>query len=194
MNASRRKKDFDHGHQFTGPHDDYRGPTPERFAQAQGEFVVGDDKQGTKIYHFTDTPLYRLYKRLRQANKSDQEAKQLTAEHVALMKYRMHWYHAGLESSVGSVDLNRVHSSDPSSMSGMAKSERQVSHRQMYRKAGEMLMRAMGQQAGHAAIVLLDNFVCYEHSRGIASGLSAYLFRKRVRQAAAHLAAHWGTA
>lgn len=167
------------------PEGDYRGPTAERVQHSSGDFVVGDDQQGTRIYHFTDTPLSRLYKRLAAADKSENERKQLTAEHVALLKYRHHWHCAGLEATVGSVDLNRVFSSDPSNFSGMAKTEAQVSHRQMVRRAVLVI--------GHEASILLDNFVCMEWSRGISSGMSAYMFRKAIRGAASRLADHWGT-
>src|SRR6478609_6724966 len=91
------------------PSSENAGPTPERILHSQGDFVVGDDKQGTKVYHFNDSPLARLYKRLRQANKSTDEQRQLTAEHVALMKYRIHWHMAGLEASLSSVDPNRIY-------------------------------------------------------------------------------------
>jgi hypothetical protein len=165
---------------------DFRGPTKERVEKAAGDFVVGGDERTTRIYHFTDTPLSRLYKRLAASDKSDNERKQLTAEHVALLKYRHHWYHAGLEASCGSVDPNRIFAADPSNFSGMAKSEAQVTHRQMVRKAVKVI--------GHQASILLDNFVCYEWDRGIASGLSPYRFRSAVRKAAAQLATHWGTA
>lgn len=167
------------------PSSEYAGPTPERILHSQGDYVVGDDKQGTKVYHFSDSPLYRLYKRLRQANKSNKEQKQLTAEHVALLKYRLHWNLAGLEASLNSVDPNRIYAADPSNFSGMAKSESQVTHRQMY--------RAAVRKIGHEDSILLDNFVCYEWDRGIACGSSDYLFRKRIRCAAAKLADHWGT-
>jgi hypothetical protein len=40
---------------------------------------------------------------------------------------------------------------------------------------------------------LLDNFVCYEWDRGIASGLSYYKFRKAIRKAGAQLSDHWNT-
>jgi hypothetical protein len=165
---------------------DFRGPTKERVEKAVGDFVVGGDERTTRIYHFTDTPLSRLYKRLAAADKSENERKQLTAEHVALLKYRHHWYHAGLEANCGSVDPNRIFAADPSNFSGMAKSEAQVTHRQMVRKAVKII--------GHQASILLDNFVCYEWDRGIASGLSPYRFRAAVRSAAAQLAEHWGTA
>lgn len=161
------------------------GPTEERLSKSDGFYVVGDDKQGTKVYHFQDTPLARLYKRLAAADKSEGERKQLTAEHVALMKYRHHWHCSGLEAYGASVDLNRVFSSDPSNFSGMAKTEAQVSHRQIYRRAVKVV--------GHEASVLLDNFVCYEWDRGIASGLSYYKFRKAIRDAGAKLATHWNT-
>lgn len=161
------------------------GPTAERIAMGQGDHVVGDDQQGTKVYHFHDTPLARLYKRLAKADKSDGERKQLTSEHVALMKYRHHWHHAGLEATCGSVDPNRIFAADPSNFSGMAKSERQVSHRQVYRRAVQVV--------GHESSVLLDNFVCYEWDRGIASGMSYYKFRKAIREAGARLATYWNT-
>lgn len=161
------------------PHD---GPTPERLQKAQGAFVVGDDKQGTRIYHFIDTPLTRLYNRFKAANKSDDEIKQLSIEHAALIKYRTHWHHAGLEASVGSVDPNRVFSSDPGNFSGMAKTEAQAHHRIVYRQAAMVI--------GDDARKLVDNFVCMEQSPGIA--MTGYIFRKTIRKAAAQLAEHWG--
>lgn len=170
------------------------GPTTERLAKAEGFYVVGDDQQGTKVYHFQDTPLHRLYSRFRAADKSEDEQRNLMIEWGALQKYFHHWHHAGLESSCGSVDLNRIFSSDPSMMGGMPKTERQVFHRTMYRRAGEYLMslKAFGPDDGHSIVVLLDNFVCYGWDRGIASGMSPYHFRKTIRGAARHLAKHWG--
>ena len=74
---------------------------------------------------------------------------------------------------------------DPNETRKMAKTEAQVSHRQMYRRAVIVV--------GHEASVLLDNFVCYEWDRGIASSLSYYKFRKAIRSAASKLADHWKT-
>lgn len=104
-------------------------PTPERLAKADGHFTVGDDKQGGKVYTFADDVLERALKR--KAISPEQFA--------ALDKFRHHWFHAGLLPSIGGVDLNRVFSSDPGSISGMAKSERQVFHRQQYRKAVQVI-------------------------------------------------------
>src|SRR6185312_3998806 len=120
------------------PEHDVRGPTLERLGKAGGSFDIGDDQQGTRIYFFKDTPLQRFYGRLK-SRAGTRETDDLTREYTALMKYRHHWYHAGLEATVGSVDLNRVFSSDPSNMSGMAKSERQFFHRQAHRAAREVI-------------------------------------------------------
>ena len=167
-------------------------PTQERIAKAGNFFVVGDDQQGTRIYHFRDTPLNRLYSRMGTADKSEASKRQLSIEQLALQKYRNHWYYAGLEASLSSVDPGRTYASDPSNFSGMAKSERQVAHRQVCRNAYKAMERALGAMEAHKMFILLDNFVCYEHDRGIASGMSPYLFRKTIRSGAEFLARHWG--
>jgi hypothetical protein len=174
------------------PMDLYGVPTKERLAKAAGFYVVGDDQQGTRIYHFRDTPLNRLYSRMATADKSEASKRQLNLEQLALQKYRNHWYYAGLEASLSSVDPGRTYASDPSNFSGMAKSERQVTHRQACRNAYKAMEKALGKTETHKMFILLDNFVCYEHDRGIASGMSPYLFRKKIRSGAAFLARHWG--
>jgi hypothetical protein len=162
----------------------FEGPTAERIAKAEKHFTVGDDKRGTRVYHFLDSPLDRLYGRLAKGAKRRGEEEAIRSEYTALVKYRHHWHASGLETSPKSVDLDRVFSVDPSGMSGMAKSERQAFHRQMHRKAAEKL--------GHSVAILLDNFICYEWDSEIASGLSPYLFRKTIRDAARTLAKLWG--
>jgi hypothetical protein len=164
---------------------DVRGPTAERILKSGGDFVEGgDERTRTKIYQFKDTPVDRFYKRLAAADKSDETQEELLAEHRALIKYREHWHRAGLEPSVHSVDLNRIYSADPFNSSGMARSESQAFHRQMYRRAIAVI--------GHEAGVLLDNFVCYEWPPRIASAMSPYRFRKAIRRAANMLSEQWG--
>lgn len=168
------------------PKYDVRGPTPERLGMAAGAFDVGDDRQGTKVYFFKDTPAQRLYGRLR-SRAGTRESEDLTREYTALMKYRHHWYHAGLEAALPSVDLNRVFSSDPSNMSGMAKSERQFDHRKKYRAAVALI--------GHKPAILLDNFICYEWQLSVSCytiGYSMFRARRMVRDSAARLASEWG--
>jgi len=160
------------------------GPTLERLAAAGHNFTVGgDERTGTRVYHFHDSPLDRLYSRLKQADKSREGFAAVMSEWTALRKYRHHWYFAGLDPSPRTVDLNRIFCPDATNMSGMAKTEQQSFHRQMYRKAAEII--------GHKSSILIDNFVCYEWDRGIACDLSPYLFRKSVREAAAKLARYW---
>jgi len=163
---------------------DVRGPTAERIRAAGDAYVVGGDERSVKVYFFADSPLQRLYARLR-LRAGQRETEELTREYTALMKYRHHWYHAGLEASLPSVDLNRVFASDPSNMVGMAKSERQYFHRQQYRAAVALV--------GHKASILLDNFVCYEWKElGHGIDYSAFRARKLLRESAARLAKEWG--
>lgn len=177
------------------------GPTAERLKMASGHFHVGDDKQGGKVYQLCDNPMDRLYSRLTRSA-STHEENTLRREYAALLKYRHHWHSAGLEASVGSVDLNRVFASDASNMSGMAKTERQFNHRDQYRKARAII--------GHRPGIVLDNVVCAEWSleiAGYAVGYGSYKkgrktfaspYRAReeatklLREAAGKLAGHWG--
>jgi hypothetical protein len=143
---------------------------------------VGGDERSSRIYFFKDTPLQRFYGRLK-SRAGTRETDELTREYTALMKYRHHWHCAGLEASLPSVDPNRIYASDPSNMVGMAKSERQYFHRQMFRAAREVI--------GHEAGIVVDNFVCYEHPMEVACS-SAFRGRKIVREAAGRLAKEWG--
>jgi hypothetical protein len=157
--------------------------TPERLAKAEGHYVVGDDKQGVQVYHFLDTPLMRLYKRLGVEDKSDAEQDQLRREFVALMKYRDHWYYAGLEGRVGATDLDRVQSSK----GGLEESEKRVHHIVAYRRAAKLLGMWHSHVVEH--IACLDRPVSQCSAFGLA--VSPYRFRKMLRWAASKLAADW---
>lgn len=177
------------------------GPTAERLLKAEQHYHVGDDQQGGKIYQLCDNPLDRLYSRLVRAASSHQE-NTIRREYAALLKYRNHWHQAGLEASVGSVDLNRVFASDASNMSGMAKTERQSQHRIMWRQARDLI--------GHRPGIVVDNIVCAENNLDIAGycvGYGSYKVGKKtysspyrareeatklLRAAAVKLADHWG--
>ena len=115
------------------------GPTPERMAKAGEAFDVGHHG----IITFRDSPVE--WARRREILSEGQYA--------AATKLRHHWYHAGLSDRIGSLDLNRVFSSDHGNP-GMAVSEQQAHHRQQYRAA----QQAMGQRIGS----LVDNIVCRE--------------------------------
>lgn len=156
------------------PNTEY-GPTMQRLAAAQGHVSIGDDKQGTRIYQFHDTHLDRLYSRLVRRAGSYQE-QQIRREYIALQKYKNHWFAAGLECALGSADLNRVFASDPGSMSGMAKTERQAHHRQQYRAARE--------EIGHKPGIVVDNVVCAETSLEVAGWSVGYNSRTQARDKA----------
>lgn len=177
-----REIDLDELRKSRGSTLDVRGPTAERLRKALDAVDIGGDERTSRIYFFKDTPLQRFYGRLKSRAGTNEEA-QLTRETTALLKYKHHWYHGGLEATVGSVDLNRVFSSDPSNMSGMAKSERQFFHRQAYRAAREVV--------GHEAGIVLDNFVCMEWPMDVACA-SPTRGRRIVREAAGKLAKEWG--
>jgi hypothetical protein len=177
------------------------GPTAERLLKAENHFHVGDDKQGGKIYQLCDNPMDRLYSRLTRSA-STHEENSLRREYAALLKYRHHWNSAGLEPSMGSVDLNRIFAADASNMSGMAKTERQFNHRDQYRRARDII--------GHRMGIVLDNVVCAEWSLEIAGysvgygsykqGRKTYSSPYRAREEATKLlrgagtllAIHWG--
>jgi hypothetical protein len=167
------------------------GPTAERLKMASGHFHIGDNQQGVRIYQFCDSPLDRLYSRLtRRAGRYDEE--QLRSEYIALQKYRNHWFAAGLQSALGSSDLNRIFASDPGSMSGMAKTEKQAHHRREWRAAQAAI--------GHKPGIIVDNVVCAEVSLRIAGFSIGYNspFRaaegaeKVLRECGRKLASLWG--
>ena len=161
---------------------DARGPTAERIWKADGAFDLGGDDRVGRTYIFSDSPLGRMFKR----HAID------PIEFTALQRYKHHWYHGGLLSSMGSVDLNRVFASDPSNFSGMAKSERQAFHRQQYREARELI--------GHRPGIVVDNVVCQELSLEIGGYAIGWRNRPQavaaatemLRDAGYRLSKHWG--
>lgn len=168
------------------------GPTMERLAKAQSHFTIGDDRQGTRIYHFHDTTVDRLYSRLARQSKGRGSEESLRAEYIALQRYKHHWHHSGLELALASVDPNRIFASDPSGMSGMPKSERQAHHRRQYREARELL--------GWKPHIIVENVMCAETSIEVAGFSVGYNSRtqardmaeKVLRESARKLAKLWG--
>ncbi len=157
-------------------------PTPERMAKAEGFFEIGDDKQGTRVYRLQDHSLARMKQRDAIADH----------EYAALQKFKHHWNAAGLEGSPGSVDLNRVFSPDPGSMSGMAKTEAQAHHRQQYRKARE--------QFGNRQAILVERVVLEDWTLESAGATLGWRDRKQsvaaatemIRDAGYRLSKLWG--
>lgn len=156
------------------------GLTPERFRKAEGDYEVGDDRQGAHIVTMRDSPLERA--RSRGVINPHQYA--------AGQKYRHHWYHAGLAEPLQSLDLNRVFGGD--GFTGMAKTEQQLFHRQRWREAS----KEIGKVGSH----VLDWVVCRElvpeqvgYSLGWNSRARAYAAAvERMKAALDQLCKLWG--
>lgn len=119
---------------------DERGPTIERMVKA-GHFQVGDI--GT--IQVRDAPLERSHAR-----------KIITdGQYNAGCKFRLHWYHAGLSDTVGSIDPNRIFATDQANFSAMAKTENQVFHRQRFRGA----VRELGLKGTY----VIEYAICKEY-------------------------------
>ena len=153
-------------------------PTPERVRRAGSDFERGDTGQIT----MRDSPLERAFAR----GVITQE------QYSAGQKYRHHWYHAGLSDRLGSLDLDRVFTTDLGSFSGMARTEHQVFHRQRYREA----VQVIGKIGSH----VLDWTVCREiefeqvgNSLGWSSRPQAYAAAvERMKSALDELCKLWG--
>jgi len=153
-------------------------PTPERIRRAGTDFERGDTGQIT----MRDSPLERVLAR----NVITQE------QYAAGQKYRHHWYHAGLNDPIGSIDLARVSGTDLGAFSGMARTENQLFHRQRYREA----VQAIGKIGSH----VLDWAVCREtaleqvgYSLGWSSRPQAYAAAaERAKIALDALCRLWG--
>lgn len=120
---------------------DDSGPTSERLRHA-GEFcsVVGRSRSSRRITMLDDA-LGRAWLK-----------KHISAEeYSALKKYALHWLAGGLQGHLGSVDLNRILTFDPGSMSGLAKSEAQSDHRRLYHLARERIGTRPALVADHVA-------------------------------------------
>jgi hypothetical protein len=100
---------------------DERGPTNARLRKSEG-YDIG---KGDGRYTMRDAPIEVM------------AAKKIITEkqYQGLGKYRIHWFNGGLGPSFGGLDPNHIFASDISNFAGMAKTERQVFHRQQWRAA-----------------------------------------------------------
>ena len=150
----------------------FSGPTPERLARAGNHASVGDDKQGTRVYHMMDSPLDRLYSRLVRPPKTENQIGRLRAEYAALTKYHRLFVESGMVGSIGSVDPNRTYSPTPFNRTFLAGSEKQCNDRDAYQQARYTL--------GHVPGIVVDNVVCH----GNSLELSGYCVGKKSQRRA----------
>jgi hypothetical protein len=97
-------------------------------------------------------------------------------EYSALRRYALHWLAGGLQGHLGSVDLNRILAFDPGSMNGLAKTERQAEHRQLYWLAHEQL--------GTRPAFVADHIACYDSSIASVGRMLGYRSPWRGRERA----------
>lgn len=121
----------------TTPIDKPMQPTPERMAKAGEFYVVGGDGRVT----MRDGMIDRIRKR---GVITERQAE-------AGRRYRLYWYHAGLEPGPNGVDPNRIYAPDHTGMRLMAQSERQAEYRQRYRQAARHIGLRMSRLMEHIA-------------------------------------------
>jgi hypothetical protein len=108
---------------------DDAGPTQQRLHKAGQFFVVVGRSRSSRRITMMDDALGRSWVREIISGQ----------EHSALRRYALHWLAGGLQGPLASVDLNRVYSFDPSQMSGLARSESQLHHKQTFYAAQDWI-------------------------------------------------------
>lgn len=157
---------------------DERGPTNARLRKSEGYDVGKADGR----YTMRDAPVEIMV------------AKKIITEkqYQGLTKYRIHWFNAGLGPSFGGMDPNHIFASDISNFAGMAKSERQVFHRQQWRAANQVM--------GLRGTWVVGKIVCEEFTAEDAGRLMGWNNRpqavaastQQLRDAADNLCHLWG--
>jgi hypothetical protein len=102
--------------------DDTAGPTAERLKKAGDCFTVAGRAKSTRKFTMCDDALGRAWMRRIISGE----------EYTGLRRYALHWLASGLQGHLNSIDLNRILAFNPSAMTGLAKTERQADHRQLY--------------------------------------------------------------
>lgn len=105
---------------------DERGPTNARLRKAGDDYEVG---KATGAVTVRDAPLEMMLSRKIITEK----------QYQSLGKFRIHWHNAGLTPHFGAMDPARIFAADITNFSGMAKTERQVFHRQQWRAANHAM-------------------------------------------------------
>lgn len=133
---------------------DDAGPTPERLAKA------GANSPDKSQHFYTIAGRSRSSRRISMLDDALGKAwmRQIVSavEYSALRRYALHWVAGGLQGPLGSVDLNRIYAFDPSSMSGLARTEAQLNHKQLY--------YAAKQELGFRPAFVADQIACIGRS------------------------------
>lgn len=141
-------------------------PTVERILKSRGDYDVGDDQQGARVYTFRDTPIDRL---LASKTISDEQ-------YQALSWFRRNWYLAGMAGHISSIDPNRVSAPEAAGYSLMPRSEAAAVAREIYRKSV--------QDIGLERSAIVEAVVCHErplYAAGSRAGISDRTASKDAR-------------
>ena len=149
-------------------------PTDERLARAAG-YVLTHGRGRQKRHTMMDDNLGRLV--LKKILSQDQ--------YVALQRYALHWYHAGLAGVLSSFDLNRVRTLSAGLVYGLVGSERTIMHKRWYYDA----RLAIGETQAYVA----DMVACHDYPLHAAGVVLGYASEHRGRDAARQLLAEAGS-
>lgn len=142
---------------------DERGPTEARLRKAGEDVERGNASGG---YTLRDAPIEMMLARKIITEK----------QYQGLGKYRIHWFNGGLGPSYGGMDPNHIFASDISNFSGMAKTERQVFHRQQWRAANQVM--------GLRGTWVVGKIVCEEVTAEAAGRLMGWKSKPQATAAA----------
>jgi len=147
---------------------DDAGPTPERLDKAGQFFNLTGRSRSSRKFTMLDDALGKAW--VRQIISA--------VEYSALRRYALHWVAAGLQGPMGSVDLNRIYSFDPSGMSGLCKTEAQLDHKRTFYAAQD----AIGFRPAYVA----TQVACFDRGlqeTGLSLGLkSPYRAREKAAE------------
>jgi len=107
-------------------------------------------------------------------------------QYKALQRYAVHWYAGGMAGALSSFDLDRIRAINPGVLGGLARNERELTHKRLYQDA----RLSIGAERARIA----DHVACYDGSLVSAGTLLGYASPFRGRQAAARIlieAADW---
>jgi len=141
-------------------------PTIERIIKSRGDYDVGDDQQGARVYTFRDAPIDRL---LSAKTISDEQ-------YQALSWFRRNWYISGMSGQVSSIDPNRVSAPEAAGYALMPRSEAAAVAREIYRKSV--------QEVGLERSAIVEAIVCHErplYAAGSRAGASERTASKDAR-------------
>ncbi len=126
------------------------GPTPERLAKADSDYLRFRGDEGLTGHVMRDAPLDRMYSR----SAID------PVEYQALQKLKLHWHCSGMPGAMRSPDLNRIFAADLSAMSNMPAAEAQAHHRHQWRRGYNLLTPR--------ARIVVERVVCREQTLALA--------------------------